>query len=394
MMNYGDEYWEWVTQHAGEDPVQLRLRYAGKFPWIADAINQVECRRRTAKKLPAELACPSFYFPTLLSAEQCTGDILADMHASLIPVGSRVLDMTCGLGIDVLHAAVSARHVTGIDIIPEVAEALTHNSAVLGRENVTAVCADCCEYLQANQDKKWDVIFIDPARRGESGQRIFRLADCHPDVTAMLPAMLSAASRIIVKASPMLDVTQTLRDLPGCSALYATGSATECKELIAVIDRDFAGEATLCSWTPARQFSFTMEQEAAASVTIGLPVAGGYLYEPNPTTMKMAPFKLLSQHFCLDKLSNNTHLYCSANTVDGFPGERMYIEKVLPYSSGNIKRLARDYPVISVGVRNFGVAADVLRKKLKVKDGGDRRLIATTTASGDKIMLILRQAAE
>lgn len=392
-MNYGDEFWKWVAEHAGDDPTSLRLRYAGKYPWIADAINQIECRKRTAKKLPVELACPVFYFPTLLSAEQSTGDILADMHASLIPSGSHVLDMTCGLGIDVLHASVKAKNVIGIDIAPEVAEALAYNSVALGHDNVTAVCADCCDYLHDHADKTWDIIFIDPARRGDKGQRIFRLSDCHPDVTGMLTDMLAVAPRVIVKASPMLDVTQTLRDLPGCSALYATGSATECKELVAVIDRDFNGETILCSWTPALRFRFTIEQEAAASATIGEPVAGGYLYEPNPTTMKMAPFKLLSQHFGLDKLSNNTHLYCSSDPVDGFPGERLYIEKVLPYSSGNIKRLARDYPVINVGVRNFGIAADVLRKKLRVKDGGDMRLIATTTASGDKIMLILRQSA-
>lgn len=147
-MAYSEEFWAWVYSHIRENPYDLRLRWAGKYPWIDDAVMQVECRQRTARKLSDELKCHTFRFPTLLSAEQSTSDELAAFHASLLPSGIKVLDMTSGLGIDVLHMARHGESVTAVDLDERLVDALRHNADALGLlDKVTAVCADSTEFI-------------------------------------------------------------------------------------------------------------------------------------------------------------------------------------------------------------------------------------------------------
>lgn len=390
-MAYSEEFWTWVYGHIGENPYDLRLRWVGKYPWIADAIMQVECRQRTAKKLPEELKCRTFRFPTLLSSEQSTSDELAAFHASLLPSGLKVLDMTCGLGIDVLHMARHGECVTALDIDECLVDALRCNAEALGlSDKVTAVCADSTEFI-AKAGVAFDAVFIDPARRGAGGERVFNLADCRPDVTALLDEVFRVAPTLIVKASPMLDLTQTLRDLPGTKALYVVGSNTECKELVAVVERD-RREGTVPSiniWTPSYAFSFTADEERGSDARYCVPQADGYLYEPSEVTMKAAPWRTLCVRFGMGMLHPNSHLYCSESQIDGFPGDCWHIDRVIPFASSELKRFARQYPKINVAVRNFGWTADKLRDKLRVKDGGDLRMIATTLQGGDKVMLVL-----
>lgn len=386
------EMFDWVESHINDDPLKLRLKYSGKFPWLDTALMQIECRRKARKKLSETLECKDFLFPTRLSEEQCTSDMLARFHASLIDKGSEVADLTCGLGIDALHISRRASSVTAVERDPIVADALRHNANALGIDNITVVNDDCTNFLNST-DRHYDTMFIDPARRGTNGERVYRLADCSPDVTEMQNAIASKSDRLIVKASPMLDITQTLRELPFTTDLYVVGTTTECKELVADIKFGVKpAEAKIHVKTPDYEFSFTQSEEAEAKARYEKPTAGGYLYEPGATLMKAAPYRLLSQQFNVEKLHPNTHLYYSSEIVDSFPAEAWHIERIADFSSGELKRLSREYPQINVAVRNFDYTADWLRKKLKVKDGGSHRLIATTLCDGSKVMLILSPA--
>lgn len=390
-MAYSEEFWTWVYSHIGENPYDLRLRWAGKYTWIDDAVMQVECRQRTARKLSEELKCRTFRFPTLLSAEQSTSDELAAFHASLLPSGIKVLDMTSGLGIDVLHMARHGESVTAVDLDERLVDALRHNADALGlSDKVTAVCADSTELI-VRTEESYDAVFIDPARRSADGGRVFNLADCRPDVTPLLGAIFTVAPTLIVKASPMLDLTQTLRDLPGTKALYVVGTNTECKELVAVVEKNGpeGSEPSINIWTPSYAFRFTAVEERESEARYCIPATGDYLYEPSEVTMKAAPWRTLCSRFDMGMLHPNSHLYCSGDKVEGFPGDRWHIDRVVPFASSELKRFARQYPKINVAVRNFGWTADKLRDKLKVKDGGGLRMIATTLQGGDKVMLVL-----
>lgn len=392
-MTFDAEFWKWVELNSGQDTTRLRLK-GGREQWINQAIMQIDCRRRASTKIAEELKCPTFFFPTELSAEQCTSDAVAALHASLVEPGEKVLDLTAGLGIDAFHIAARAASVTAIDINADIASALEHNAKALGLDNINAVCADCREYIETLPDGTFDTIFIDPARRSADNRRLFSLHDCQPDVVGLLPQISRVAHRLIVKASPMLDIAATVRDLPGTVAMYAAGTNTECKELLVIVDLKKSGtlEPTIHIWTPDYDYCFTQRQEMEATVVYGVPQKDWWLYEPWAVTQKAAPYKLLSSEFGLMKLAANTHLYTSPEKVDGFPGTRRRVIDVLPFASRVLKTFARTYPRTDVAVRNFPLSADALRAKLHVgpASADGFRLVGCTTQSGDKLLIVLQ----
>lgn len=385
---------EWIGVHYNDDVTKLRLssRKKGSTLDYEFAIMQIECRRKSAKKLAQTLQSRHFVFPTTLSAEQCTSDALANFHSQLIDNGVTILDMTAGLGIDAFHLARKAKQVTAIDLNADVAKALTINTKALNISNITAINADSAEYIK-NTNEHFDVIFIDPARRGEGGKRLFALADCQPDVVELLDIIKQRCDKLIVKASPMLDVTQVLRELPLTTDLYAIGTRHECKELVAVIDfKKVVESPTLhCitySTNGIEDFTFTQQEESVASSYIDIPSEGMYLYEPHPTVMKMQPVKTLSHSYGVIKLHHHTHLYASHDLISDFPGDCRKIERIYPFSSRITKEVTKDYPRADVTVRNFILSADNLRKKLKIKDDNKYRLYGVTVANGDRLLII------
>lgn len=380
----------WIELNAKADASALRLKYAGDSQ-KSFAILQIECRRKAASKLKDTLACREFVFPTSLSAEQCTSDALADFHSSLV-IGNSVLDMTAGLCIDAFHVARSGRTVTAIDMDERLTEAAMHNAKSLGIEDFEAINADSTEWLAGN-DRKFDTIFIDPARRGEGGKRIFALSDCAPDVVVLLPMLKSRCSRIIVKASPMLDVSSVIASLGDNTRIYVTGTPTECKELLAVIDFDSpsspAIEAVTISDNTVSRFAFTLQEEKEAVSAFSLPKKGMYLLEPYPAMMKSGGFSVLSSRLGVGKLDKNTHIYVSSSLREDFPGENFEIIEVLPFGKAAVKSIHEKYPVLNVTTRNFPMKAAELVKKLKIKEGGDLRLFAVR-ACGTPLLIIAR----
>lgn len=395
-----DRFWEWISSHASDDPAALRLKYAGAgSPFdLKFAITQVECRRKFGKKLADTLAAdPRFIFPDRLVCEQSTSDRLAAYHSGLVADGSTLVDLTAGLGIDAFHCARRCSRVVAVEIDPERAHILALNANSLGHHcDFEVVCDDCRSFVDSSVDV-FDNAFIDPARRDCNGQRVFALSDCTPDVTAMLPALSSLCRTLIVKMSPMLDITHTVKALGSCSRIIALGDRRECKELIAVknFSTDVASEPVIESVTLVGDgqtvFSFTPSEEEACPASVGSSVVeGDYLYEPYPSMMKAGAPKLLVARYGLTTFHNNTRLYHSPEQIDGFPGEVFKVQRVIAYSSGNIKRFRREYPAISVATRNFGMSADALRAKLGVRDGGDLRLIALTDHNGNRQMLVVK----
>lgn len=357
-----------------------RLKAAGN-PAELDRILQEECRRRVASKLAATLSFPDFRFPDALSAEQCTGDELAEIHAAMIPGGASVVDLTCGLGIDAFHIARRARSVLAIDRKPEVAAAVSHNASVLGLGNVSALNADCTEWLEETEET-FDVAFIDPARRGENGKRLFSLHDCAPDVVDLLPRLLKIAPRVIIKMSPMLDISAVIGELHSVAAINVIGTTRECKELVADIRRDFTGEPLvriLTAGHPSLEFHRSQLPATDRFATEVKP--GDTIGEPWPAVMKAASWGLLPGL----PLHPDSHLWL--NPGNDFPGKVYRVESVEPFSSSNLKKIARLAPEGSVAVRNLPVSADELRKRLKARESDSRRIIGTTLFPSSRVLI-------
>lgn len=385
-----EELREWIRAHANDDSLKLRLKYGGDSE-MEFAILQIECRRKAASKLRETLRCDAFEFPTALSAEQCTSDLLAEYHMGLIPDGARVLDMTFGLGIDAFHIARKASMVDGVEIASEVAEVGRLNALSLGIGNVKVSCRDSAEMLESLSPDSYDVIFIDPARRGVAGQRLYALSDCHPDVTALLPKMLDVAPKVIVKTSPMIDLSQCMRELPGISHIYSIGTRAECKEVVAVVERGYDGDCMITAVTMSREdlmeFTFRMG-EKLPQAQCGEAVAGEYLYEPWPAVMKSGGMSAIAAAFpSLRKLHPNTHLFVSGERIDGFPGDWFRIDRIDPYASHVIKDYARRRVAAELGIRNFPIAAQVVVKRLRLTQKGPRRLFAVTSVNGPELIL-------
>lgn len=389
ILNLLDIDWTFVEANIKASPPALRLKYHGKGREME--ITQIECRQRCAKKLAETLARhPRLVFPSVIAAEQATSDVLANLHATLADGASTAIDLTAGLGIDASHLAAKCR-VTALELDPVKADALRQNFGHI----IQARQADCRDYIDACHGELFDVAFIDPSRRAVDGSRAFALADCQPDVTSMLPALRRVARRLIVKVSPMLDVSALADALAGTCRIIAFGTPTECKELVAVVDLKGAErELAIDAVTVGREtVSFTPNEEREAKATIADNIECGMrLYEPYPAVMKAAPFNILSQRWSVRKLHPNTHLYVSRAPSESFPGEEYTIEKVVPYESKHIKRLRREYPEMEVTCRNFDMGAEALRRQLGVKDSGPWRLFAAGTQAAGRLMLICRHS--
>ena len=397
-MEFTKEYADFVKENAGEDPSTLRLRHHGDpRRWIPLAINNVAALKKGRKFMLDGVDLTPEVIPLEVSAQQATSARVALLHANLAGNARTVLDMTFGLGMDArLMAMDQTRHILGFDLREELVWAARHNFREF--PNVETRQGDSVKFLEGYSGPRFDLIFIDPARRGKEGERLFNLHDCVPDLVAILPLIKRHGARLMAKLSPMLDVTQTIRDLPGISVLHVVEEGNECKELLAiadfshdtitpgiVIDRFVKGEL--------RRLAFNRQEEReAVALPCRMPVAGEYLLEPSAAAMKAAPFNLLSSRFDVAPLHPNTHLYVSQTPVEDFPGGCHEITGVLPLTSSNIKHMRDRVKKADIAVRNLkGFTPDNLRRRMKIAQGGDHRLYAVTAASqtGDTPTLIL-----
>ncbi|MDE6043720.1 MAG: hypothetical protein K2G07_09305 [Muribaculaceae bacterium] len=266
-----------------------------------------------------------------------------------------------------------------------------------GADNVEVVQGDCREWLAHYDGECLDMAFVDPARRDAAGGRVFALSDCEPDVVAMLPLLREKCRRVVVKMSPMLDISSVLEALPACVRIFSLGTPTECKELLALLDFDhepktadeIAIEAVTVGPDATHTFRCTRAEELVADAVYGVPRAGDTVCEPYPAVMKAGAVRMVAQRYGLQKVAPNTHVYFSATPAPAFPGEQRRVVEVLPWASKVLKRFRNKYPRIQVATRNFGMSAEALRKKLDVADGGTMRLLAVTDISGERHLIVL-----
>lgn len=402
MQIQSEEYWRWINDNRDNDTTKLRLKLHGadNIEAYDSAITQIECRKKCALKLADTLsAAKNFFFPSEISAEMSTSDVIARIHASLVPSGSKVVDLTSGLGIDIFTLARKASKAIAVEIDRTTCEAIRYNARALNLDNIEIINSDCEEFLrQMKNGEKYDIAFIDPARRSQTGARVFALSDCKPDVTSLLPLIRKHFHTLIVKASPMLDISAFSQALPGCREILIPGTTTECKELVAVVNlADEDSSFTVKAVTVNRkeiisEFTFTPEQEKAAAVSYALPTAGEFLYEPYPAVMKSGGMRSLASVFNLQKLHPNTHLFTSTSLCPAFPGDVFEIIEALPYASKHIKRLATRYPQINVSARNFKLSASELTRKLGVKTGGELRIFGCLNYMDERMLLICKPA--
>lgn len=348
-------------------------------------LEQIEAKKRCYKKLPTWFSTPQIYYPNKLNIEQSSSEATAKYKASLVD-GKRLIDLTGGFGVDTFYFSQEVASTTYCELNANLAKIAQHNFAVLGAPNIEVVNVSGMDYLK-DRNESFDWIYIDPSRRDATKNKVFLLSDCSPNIKTFQGLFLKYAKHVMIKTSPLLDIKATLSILKNVKELHVVALQNETKELLWILERDYIGTVEVKTINLLKEkhqyFNFIFSEEANANAAFSAPLT--YLYEPNSAILKAGAFKSLSSQLKLAKLSKHSHLYTS-KTVLSFPGRRFKIAEVIPF---NKKALAKTgIKKANVTTRNFPLSVGDIRKKMKIKDGGDDYLFFTTDCHHQKIILL------
>lgn len=354
-----------------------------------DIIKQIEAKKRSKKKLPTWFNSKNIYFPNKLNIEQTSSEVTANYKANLVS-GNSLIDLTGGFGVDAYYFSKRIKNVIHCEINKSLSEIVKHNYKTLNINTIECLNENGIEALK-HIDRPFDWIYIDPSRRDDTKKKVFLLSECIPNIKTFQGLFLKYANNVMIKTSPLLDIKATLNDLKQIKELHVIALENEVKELLWVLERDCKTEFIIKTVNLTKQskqeFEFSFENESNEIAEYTGPIA--YLYEPNAAILKAGAFNSVSTQLNIPKLHKHSHLYTS-NTLIDFPGRRFKIEKNIPF---NKKIFAKEkISKANVTTRNFPISVGEIRKKLKIKDGGDIYLFFTTDLNNIKIILVCVKA--
>ena len=444
---FHQDTWDFIRKHAQDDVRKLALkRPTNPNVDLKEALVQIEGYQTARKKLPLWAENPQLVYPPRISMEQCSSETTALYKQQVVrrllqglsgPLS--MADMTGGFGIDFSYLAPlfdRAYYIEQQEILCRIAQ---HNLKVLGLEQAEVLHGDGVERMP--EQAPLTLVFIDPARRDQQGKKTVALSDCTPDLSAIQERIRSCSRFCMAKLSPMLDIHQALQELKGVSEVHVVSVDNECKELLLILASGETENTTEIATAGKRQetdgnlasatekaeevaankledasttsiskqsnvkkpaetrifcvnlqkgeqqtFEYTAQEEASAEV-VYTDQPGAYLYEPNTSLLKAGAYKCLCARFGVRKLHPNSHLYTSDTLCADFPGRRFRVTGSRTFSKQDLKQIARDIPQANITIRNFPSTVQELRKKLKIKEGGDRYLFATTLKNEQHIIL-------
>lgn len=444
---FHQDTWDFIRKHAQDDVRKLALkRPTNPNVDLKEALVQIEGYQTARKKLPLWAENPQLVYPPRISMEQCSSETTALYKQQVVrrllqglsgPLS--MADMTGGFGIDFSYLAPlfdRAYYIEQQEILCRIAK---HNLKVLGLKQAEVLHGDGVERMP--EQAPLTLVFIDPARRDQQGKKTVALSDCTPDLSAIQERIRSCSRFCMAKLSPMLDIHQALQELKGVIEVHVVSVDNECKELLLILasgetentteiatagkrqetDGNLASETDKTEEAVANKlenastssiseqsnvkkpaetrifcvnlqkgeqqtFEYTAQEEASAEA-VYTDQPGAYLYEPNTSLLKAGAYKCLCARFGVRKLHPNSHLYTSDTLCADFPGRRFRVTGSRTFSKQDLKQIARDIPQANITIRNFPSTVQELRKKLKIKEGGDRYLFVTTLKNEQHIIL-------
>lgn len=446
MNELNDATRRFILLHRTENVRELALRGCrdGEVE-LREALVQIAGWQQARTKLPRWAATEGLLYPPHLSLEQCSSELTALYKRTIIarkgsaddrddscrggitsalstvvsePVGRQDLgdasvasrqgsltDLTGGLGIDFSTLAPLFASATYVELQELLCGLAEHNFPLLGLKDCRICLADGVEHLRAMEETV-DWIYLDPARRNPQGGKVIAIADCEPNAAQLEPLLLQKSRHVMLKLSPMLDLSRALQELHSVEQAYVVAADGECKELLLLLGHQppqrkeevpitcvnlrSAAKADEFTFCKADEFTFCKAEEQQAPLQLAQePMA--YLYEPHAALLKAGAYCLLTQRYPVKKLHPNSHLYTSAEPLPDFPGRRFRIIGWSTLGKKELKPLLADLKSANLTVRNFPLTTDALRRKLKLTDGGPTTLFATTL-QGEKHILIKAEA--
>ena len=431
---------DFIRQHQDDDVRQLAF-LGSKYPEVdmPFALDQIRGRKMARVKLPRWASLEGIIYPPHISMEQCSSESTALYKAELaarllgLPASSsgiemkaeneiEFVDLTGGFGVDFSYIAarlgVKSMYV---ERQAHLCEAAKENFERLGLKNAIVKNGDGIEVLHSFLPKKDDaastddslgitydqplsllktklglkLIFIDPARRDDAGNKVVSLKDCTPDVTVLQEEMLSKADYVIIKLSPMLDWHRAISELSHVREVHIISVNNECKELLLVLSARNMGEnLRIYCINDAQSFVCDELDMESSSVKIAPSTLEEmqYLYEPNASLMKAGCFCVLSERYGARMLSKNSHLFVSREPIAAFPGRSFRIIAISSFNKKELKRHLSGITKANIATRNFPLSVAELRKRLKLKDGGETYIFATTLSDESHVLVITEKA--
>lgn len=384
-----------VRKHREEDVRVLALRGCRDdgvdLPW---ALDQIQGWQTARHKLPSWSAIDGIVYPPHLSMEQCSSEATAIYKCGILErlassCRETLIDLTGGFGVDFAFMAKCCGRAIYVERQSHLCDTARHNFELLGLKHTHIIQGDAESVINdISTDPASTLIYIDPARRDNNQGRTYAIADCTPNVLALLPQIFKKAHHVLLKLSPMLDWHKAVSDLgERVTEVHIVSINNECKELLILMSSRHQGESVIHCANDDKSLIYK------ASEDDGIPTIAGnnnstYLYEPNASIMKAGCFSVVTQRYPVAALATASHLFVSNNEIKDFPGRSFIIDAV---TTTNKKEQAQAFAGITcanVATRNFPLTAQQLRQRLKLKDGGDIYVFGTTNAMGQHQLYI------
>jgi hypothetical protein len=380
---------DFINKNIGTSISKLALQ---KNPFVGinwvEILSQIEAKNKAKHKLPFWFNKENIIYPNKISVEQTSSEKTA-LHKSNLISGKSIIDLTGGFGVDDYFFSKKFETVTHCEINQELQEKVVHNYTVLGTKNINCLLGDSYDILK-NSNQKFDWIYVDPSRRNDTKQKVFLLKDCSPNVPQLLDFYFEYAFNILVKTSPLLDITAGLKELKNVKCIHIVAIENEVKELLWEIENGFTENYSLKTINLKKEknevFDFIIDNQPKKCL---LSFPKKYLYEPNAAVMKSGGFDYLGNKLAIEKLHSHSHLFTSNDWID-FPGRCFRIETIISYDKKNMKTFFENKKM-NLTIRNFPEKVENLRKKWNIKEGGDDYCFFTTDCNENKIIICCKK---
>lgn len=379
------EVQEFITVNLKSDITKLILK-GSPFTNISiqEIAKQISAKVKSEKKLPTWFSTQNIYFPNKLNIEQTSSEITAKYKANLVS-GENLIDITGGFGVDAYFFSQKAKNVTHCEINEELSEIVKHNLTLLKVKNISTHIGNGIEFLNESSIN-FDWIYTDPSRRNDAKGKVFLLGDCLPNIPENIDLLFQKTDNILIKVSPILDISSAINELKFVKEIHIVAINNEVKELLFILHKNYNKDIELKTINFDKKenqlFNFNFKDDIFASYS----EPKKYLFEPNSAILKAGGFNNISHQLNIDKLHQHSHLYTS-NEVFDFPGRSFEIKHCLPYDRKQLKKLIPSKKA-NITTRNFPESVSEIRKKTKLKDGGNQYLFFTTDINNKHIVLI------
>lgn len=352
---------------------------------IQELAQQIEGLQKAEKKLPLWFETENIFYPKKVNLEQTSSETTA-LYKTKIISGDSIIDLTGGFGIDCTYFSKKFKEVHHCEMNEELSDIVNYNCKTLNITNIETHKGDSLETIK-KLNKKFDWVYIDPSRRNDAKGKVFLLNDCLPNVPENLELLFEYSNQVLIKNSPILDITSTINELKFVKEVHVVALSNEVKELLFILEKEYTGTIKIKTINILKEGENLFNFKYGSSEQANYVLPEKYLYEPNAAIMKSGGFQEVSTQFNIGKLHQHTHLYTSNQLCENFPGRIFKIDRILNYDKKKLSKILPDKKA-NITTRNFPETVAQIRKKTKIKDGGNSYLFFTTNLENRKNVLV------